>query len=353
MPIPILLIGAVIFAGGKGISNGIQGLIYSSEADTIEEEAEYILRKTRQDMITIKYKTNCAIEELGKTKIKVLAEEINDFIKIYSNIEFIKQNNNVLFNELEKLNITSNDINEVKNTSVCATKLLKSSFVSVGSGVLLGWGVYGSVMAFGTASTGTAIGGLSGIAATNATLAWLGGGSLAVGGGGIALGTTILGCIIAAPALLIAGGIYNSNSKEKLDHAYINLAEANRISSESNILKENLNTINKHVGKLNEIIKNLAISMKKFNCEIKDIVSKKTNWSYYTESEKYTIINAIKTFQAIKKVLDTKVLTEDGLLTEDTKELVLENRLLIEDTKELVLKYNKDSIHPKLKSIEI
>lgn len=45
---------------------------------------------------------------------------------------------------------------------------------------------------FGAASTGTAISTLSGAAATNATLAWLGGGALAAGGGGTAAGTALL-----------------------------------------------------------------------------------------------------------------------------------------------------------------
>ncbi len=45
---------------------------------------------------------------------------------------------------------------------------------------------------FGTAATGTAISALSGVAATNAALAWLGGGALAAGGGGMAAGSAIL-----------------------------------------------------------------------------------------------------------------------------------------------------------------
>ena len=45
---------------------------------------------------------------------------------------------------------------------------------------------------FGTASTGTAISTLSGIAAQNAALAWLGGGALTTGGGGIAAGNALL-----------------------------------------------------------------------------------------------------------------------------------------------------------------
>lgn len=45
---------------------------------------------------------------------------------------------------------------------------------------------------FGTASTGTAISTLSGAAASQAALAWLGGGALAAGGGGTTAGTALL-----------------------------------------------------------------------------------------------------------------------------------------------------------------
>ena len=45
---------------------------------------------------------------------------------------------------------------------------------------------------FGTASTGTAISALSGAAATKAALAWLGGGALSSGGGGMAAGSAFL-----------------------------------------------------------------------------------------------------------------------------------------------------------------
>ena len=50
----------------------------------------------------------------------------------------------------------------------------------------------GVATTFGVASTGTAISTLTGAAATNAALAWLGGGALATGGGGMAAGSTFL-----------------------------------------------------------------------------------------------------------------------------------------------------------------
>ena len=64
-----------------------------------------------------------------------------------------------------------------------------------------------AVSAAGNASTGTAIASLSGTAASSATLAWLGGGSLAAGRMGVAGGTAALTGVVALPALIAIGGV--------------------------------------------------------------------------------------------------------------------------------------------------
>lgn len=76
---------------------------------------------------------------------------------------------------------------------------------------------------FGVASTGTAISTLSGAAAANAALAWIGGGTLAAGGGGMTAGSAFLG--LAGPVgWTIAGvmftgavgsGLFASNKNKK------------------------------------------------------------------------------------------------------------------------------------------
>ena len=79
-------------------------------------------------------------------------------------------------------------------------KALETSAKSAGAGVAAGAAVASMAptaamwvaTTFGTASTGTAISALSGAAATNAALAWLGGGALAAGGGGMVAGQTLL-----------------------------------------------------------------------------------------------------------------------------------------------------------------
>jgi hypothetical protein len=87
--------------------------------------------------------------------------------------------------------------------------------IGIGAGTIAGgslavgsWAVVGAI---GSASTGAAISGLSGAAATNATLAWFGGGTLAAGGAGISGGMAVLGGIVAVPLVAIAS--YSTHKK--------------------------------------------------------------------------------------------------------------------------------------------
>ena len=70
---------------------------------------------------------------------------------------------------------------------------------------------------FGTASTGTAISALSGVAASNAALAWLGGGVVAAGGAGVAGGSFILSLLgpigIGIAGVTTLGSIFLSRAK--------------------------------------------------------------------------------------------------------------------------------------------
>ena len=70
------------------------------------------------------------------------------------------------------------------------------------------------VASLGTASTGTAISTLSGAAATKATLAWLGGGTLAAGGLGVAGGAVVLS-VIGVGGAYGAKKLYDKVTKPK------------------------------------------------------------------------------------------------------------------------------------------
>ncbi len=79
--------------------------------------------------------------------------------------------------------------------------------VSTGAGAAFTCGAMWVATTWGTAGTGTAISSLSGAAASNAAMAWLGGGTVASGGGGMAAGATVLagGAAIAIAGVAVIG----------------------------------------------------------------------------------------------------------------------------------------------------
>jgi hypothetical protein len=102
-----------------------------------------------------------------------------------------------------------------------ATREVVSGAVGFGAGAVASGGTVALISAFGTASTGTAISSLGGAAATNATLAWLGGGSVAAGGGGVAAGSTLLltgvGAVVvlASVTTMVAFNYYDEKQEQE------------------------------------------------------------------------------------------------------------------------------------------
>lgn len=119
---------------------------------------------------------------------------------------------------------------KMKELETLSFSMASGAFKGSAAGAVTAFGAYGGAMTFGAASTGTAIASLSGAAATNATLAFLGGGSLAAGGLGVAGGTMVLGGLVAGPALAVLGFTLSAKASANLDNARSNLAKAREIA---------------------------------------------------------------------------------------------------------------------------
>lgn len=103
---------------------------------------------------------------------------------------------------------------------------------AVAAGTATGAATLGLVTAFGTASTGTALATLSGPAYVHATLAALGGGSLATGGLGMAGGAAVLGAVVVAPMLAVASFAADRKIRSDYDEAMRWQADVIRYSEE-------------------------------------------------------------------------------------------------------------------------
>jgi flagellin-like hook-associated protein FlgL len=208
MPIPLLVwIGGVLVAGAIGTSQ-----VVTAKNRYVGAQSRYAERRTEYESIVADLgarhdEARTRFEEFGKNRLKsaILLGEAAKFL------ERAKLKDRDL---LVKLNIPEQTFIEWKAAAVQAEDVLGGVAQAAGAGAVTAAAAFSLVGALAAASTGTAIATLSGVAATNATLAWLGGGALAAGGGGMAAGTAGLGGLVVAPALLVAGVFANMKAGE-------------------------------------------------------------------------------------------------------------------------------------------
>lgn len=168
-----------------------------------------------------------------------------------------------------KYNKASDNVFQLK--SIATTKANTGVILLQGStlGGLAAVGSWTLVSLLGTASTGTAIASLSGIAAHNAILAWFGGGALVAGGGGMAVGTLTLGAIVAVPIVIFSA--YKTHSKASEIEVQINelIPESNKIA-----------LMNKELTEIDKIIHEQVINLKKQYEKIRSINEQVNNMIY-------------------------------------------------------------------------
>lgn len=173
MPLPLLLGGAAAIAGAVGIGSAVHGGVKMKEANDTMKLAENKHKEAIARFEAQNKKTTTDMDRLGKMELEILdsfQRFSNIFEQIHNRPEFKSYNK-------EDVSIPAYNAEELKQVSVGAGVLLGGlggAAVGTAGGFAAAGATTAAVMALGTASTGTAIASLSGVAATNATLAALG-----------------------------------------------------------------------------------------------------------------------------------------------------------------------------------
>ena len=260
----------------RGLGNLVTGgTIDRSEAKDTIESANWFMERAQQSLEEIRKSTETCLADYGTLRLKVAAGSLKEFEALFSQFDRLEKTHLKQHDNNRLRNLPNIDIAGISQVSVTASEALGVLGAGAVSGVAAYAGAMGLAGLIGTASTGTAIGALSGAAATNATLAWLGGGALSAGGAGMAGGMMVLGGIAVVPFALILGGIGAYKAQQQLNEAE-NYYDRVMVEIEKmKTLGAELGQIQRGAELLSQLIYALSELLNVFNSGIKGILEKK------------------------------------------------------------------------------
>lgn len=323
MPIP-LIIGAVAAAAGiYGAAKGVSGAIDHSNAKDINNDARSMVDSANRKVEEQRKATNAILEDYGQRKLRAFNGVVAEFIETFERLKNIELSQSP---ELDKLN--AGDFSNKTLTGLRQDyQALKDAGLGLGAGMgggaALAFGAYNGTMLLATASTGTAISSLGGVAATNATLAWLGGGSLAAGGYGMAGGMMVLGGIVAGPALAIFGHILGNKGEEALNNARSNQEQARTIQDQAELMTGKLRAIEQVTSLANATFSKISSQLRRAVSELKKVIENNgVDYRTFSDESKEVVFRSVKFAQLLKAMIDTAILDQDGNLVLATEKRI-------------------------------
>jgi hypothetical protein len=321
MPIPIALIGIGVATATIGVGKGLKAGIDNSDANDINMSAKSVINSAKGVIEHAREKSGSGLESLGVKKLFVLNGSIARFISAFEKLKNVEMEDSAGLDELKNFKIDRQTFSELKEMRNFAASIVGGLVSGSLGGAMTAFGAYGAASLFATASSGTAIATLSGAAATNATLAFFGGGALSVGGLGMAGGAVVLGGLIVGPALAVLGFVMGAKASANLDKAYSNLAEAQKIAEELRTGAVACDAIRRRAFLFVRLLIRLECIFMPLVLRMEEIIHEKgEDYTAFDAEEKRTVAAAVSLAVAVKSVLDTPILTESGALTDESEE---------------------------------
>lgn len=324
MPLPLLFIGIAATTGSYGVGKTIKAGFDVNNAKTINKDANEIIEGATKQLNAQRKACGNSLNNLGKEKVFVLNNSMKKYVKTFKKIKHIDFKRSRGLKELHKLHVDQAKFVEIESMVNFAGSIAGGAIAGTTGGALAAFGAYSAAQALATASTGTAIASLNGVAATNATLAFFGGGSLAAGGLGMAGGTAVLGGLVAGPAFMVMGIIAGHAAKKDLEKAYTNRAEAIQIATQLDEASLQCESIRRRTYVFFNLLARLDAYFLPLVYKLEEIVATEgRDYRLYSDESKKVVASCASIAVTIKTVLDTPVLKKDGSLTSESEEKAL------------------------------
>lgn len=279
------------------LQRGLEDRDLLKEAQRIHRECDRLVNHHNSRMSMLKAQFEQEINSHSATCSRIETEVLplcQQFFSLSANaVQVSSQQSSV---DLEQYGISYMD-----NVYVDGTVDKKMVAAGLGVGAASAAGVFSTMAAFGTASTGTAIAALHGGAVYTATLAALGGGSVAAGGLGMTGGMIVLGATGALPAIAAVGYLADRKIRKAYDEALQRQADtesvmekADRIFADISDVLLNIRTLNTEFRSFTDFfsdLMNMSIGAVSMGQEQRFLHILKTALVAYTGFRNISILN--------------------------------------------------------------
>ncbi|WP_139542029.1 glycine zipper family protein [Helicobacter pylori] len=318
MPLPFILAGVALVAAGYGVKKGIDALDADCEADEFIKKAESLKEESTKKAESAESDCRRAFMRFGEKKLRVLSHSVSNFLDHFHRLNRSLNRSRIIIEGINMQDIQRQVSDALKITNQYReVDFFDASGAVIGStigGVLVAYGAYTGVGMFASTAGGVAIAELSGVAATNATLAWLGSGALSVGGfgmvGGVG-GMAVIGGLVAGPALAILGAISADEMEKKLENAKAYCSQAEAAVKKADVVIDNLRSVEKmaelftrQITKFDVLFFSLAqdaiATMKKHHYDT----------SFYNQKEKDQLCVTVSTLSSLSAFLKAPIMDE-------------------------------------------
>lgn len=326
MAIPFIIGAIAVGTAAYGAKKGIDGYQDTKQAKKYHEEAKKCYEHA-ESMLNYEIETSREhFEKLGELQATIIDGALREYQDIIDKLE-IKSNGDVGNFMYEEFGLE-----KIKESIASLQTVLASVVGGVAGGVAAGFGAFGCAGLLASASTGTAISALSGAAATKATLAWFGGGSLATGGFGIAGGTLVLGGIVAAPVILVSGSVFAASAEKKKYDAQAYLDSVRTLS-----LAMNAQSLSwKHMG--SRIVEKIN-SLEKIHKEIKEhiicvsylMTSKGYEVSLWSKDDQNLLKRMVQFAETLINIINSPLMADEDKTTQELKKHQEECQILMDE----------------------
>ncbi len=320
MPIPFLLAGLGVAAGVIGAGGHLSAKETNERAQRLSEEAQDLYNSAKYSLEVAQDKTEKALVKLGYAKKNVLDTSMKQFLINFDKIKHIKGKGSIGINEISKFTIDQQGAIQLREM----TDIYSSSFASGATGVAAGAAI--ALAASGALPIITGELALAGSALAAGEIGMAAG----FAGSALSFGAAMTPlAAVAAPVILFTGISASMKADENLEKANAMYAEAEAASEKMKISETLCGAISERAEMFDDLLSNLNKMFAECSGLLAGVIRKKEGRVFkkkltsedFTEEDLKLIAVTRALAGAVKSVIDTPILSEDGNVSYEAEEM--------------------------------